>query len=181
MKRRLGGFLALALALLAAPAAGQDGLPLEPARTLDFTVSSGTFTSLAVSPDGRTILLDMLGEIYAVPATGGRAVPVATGLAFEVQPVFSPDGKWIAYVSDRSGGDNVWIARADGSEARRITDEDEGAVRTSPEWSADGKSIYVSRYRIRLDRHELWRPPVDGGPGDMVAPENGRAPGREKV
>src|SRR3546814_1738146 len=53
MKPRLGGLLALALTLLAAPAAGQDGLPLEPARPLDFTVSSGTFTSLAVSPDGR--------------------------------------------------------------------------------------------------------------------------------
>ncbi|MBB5707211.1 amidohydrolase family protein [Sphingopyxis panaciterrulae] len=175
MKPRLGGLLALALTLLAAPAAGQDGLPLEPARTLDFTVSGGTFTSLAVSPDGRTILFDMLGEIYAVPATGGRAVPIATGIAFEVQPVFSPDGKWIAYVSDRSGGDNVWIARADGSEARRITDEDEGAVRTSPEWSADGKSIYVSRYRIRLDRYELWRHPVDGGPGELVAPARATA------
>src|SRR3546814_11135781 len=66
------------------------------------TLFRSTFPSLAVSPDGRTILFDMLGEIYAVPATGGRAVPVATGLAFEVQPVFSPDGKWIAYVSDRS-------------------------------------------------------------------------------
>src|SRR3546814_4825531 len=53
-----------------------------------------------------------------------------------------------------SGGDNVWIARADGSDARRITDGDEGMVRTSPEWSADGTSVYVSRYRIRLDRSE---------------------------
>src|SRR3546814_20596540 len=87
--------------------------------------------SLPISPYGRTILFDMLGGIYAVPATGGRAVPVATGLAFEVQPVFSPDGKWIAYVSDRSGGDNVWIARADGSDARRITDGDEGIDRKS--------------------------------------------------
>src|SRR3546814_3829281 len=118
----------------------------------------------------------MLGEISAGPAPGGRAVPVATGLAFEVQPVFSPDGKWIAYVSDRSGGDNVWIARADGSDARRITDGDEGMVRTSPEWSADGTSVYVSRYRIRLDRYELWRHPVGGGPGEI-----GRAACRERV
>lgn len=48
-----------------------------------------------------------------MPASGGRAVPVAQGIAFEVQPTFSPDGKWIAYVSDRSGGDNVWIDRFD--------------------------------------------------------------------
>src|SRR3546814_14624257 len=111
MKPRLGGLLALALTLLAAPAAGQDGLPLEPARTLDFTVSSGTFTSLAVSPDGRTILFDMLGEIYAVPATGSRAEPVAIGLAFEVQPVFYPDGKWLAYLSARSGGAKSGVPR----------------------------------------------------------------------
>lgn len=160
----------VALALLAAPAAAQEGLPMKPARTLDFEVSSGSFMSLAVSPDGKTILFDLLGEIYAMPAEGGKAVPIATGMAFEVQPVFSPDGKWIAYVSDRSGGDNVWIARTDGSGARRISDEDEGAVRTSPEWSADGRSVYVSRYRIRIDRYELWRHPVDGGPGELVAP-----------
>lgn len=155
---------------LCASAQSQTALPIRPARTLDYEVTSGTFMSLAISPDGGTILFDMLGEIYALPAKGGRAVPVATGMAFEVQPAFSPDGKWIAYVSDRSGGDNVWIARTDGSGARRISDEDEGAVRTSPEWSADGKYVYVSRYRIRLDRYELWRHPVDGGPGELVAP-----------
>lgn len=158
------------LALTAPPAAAQSGLPMKPARTLDYEVTSGTFMSLAVSPDGKTILFDMLGEIYAMPAEGGKAVPIATGMAFEVQPTFSPDGKWIAYVSDRSGGDNVWIARTDGSGAKRISDEDEGAVRTSPEWSADGKSVYVSRYRIRIDRYELWRHPVDGGPGELIAP-----------
>lgn len=166
----LGLVSGLALAIPAIAADEGGGLPLAPARTLDYEVSSGTFMSLAVSPDGKTILFDMLGEIYAVPAKGGRAVPIATGMAFEVQPTFSPDGKWIAYVSDRSGGDNVWIARTDGSGARRISDEDDGAVRTSPEWSADGRSVYVSRYRIRIDRYELWRHPVDGGPGELVAP-----------
>lgn len=166
----LGLVSGLALAMPPAQAKEPTALPMKPARTLDYEVSSGTFMSLAISPDGKTILFDMLGEIYAVPAKGGRAVPVATGMAFEVQPTFSPDGKWIAYVSDRSGGDNVWIARTDGSGARRISDEDDGAVRTSPEWSADGKSVYVSRYRIRIDRYELWQHPVDGGPGELVAP-----------
>ncbi|MEJ6011401.1 amidohydrolase family protein [Novosphingobium aquae] len=164
---------ALALASLlatTATASAQDALPLKPDRKLDYEVSSGTYMSLAVSPDGKTILFDMLGELYALPSKGGRAVPIATGMAFEVQPTFSPDGKWIAYVSDRTGGDNVWIARADGSGARRITEDDDGAVRTSPEWSADGKSVYVSRHRIRLDRYELWRHPIDGGKGKLVVP-----------
>jgi len=168
MKRTLLGLVSIVA--LAAPALAKDALPMTERRTLSYEVSSGTFMSLAVSPDGKTILFDMLGELYAMPASGGRAVPVAQGIAFEVQPTFSPDGKWIAYVSDRSGGDNVWIARADGSEARRITAEDDGAVRTSPEWSADGKHVYVSRVRIRWDRYELWKHPVDGGPGELVAP-----------
>ncbi|HSX54748.1 MAG TPA: amidohydrolase, partial [Sphingomonas sp.] len=168
MKRAVLGLVSMVA--LAAPALAKDALPMTGRRTLSYEVSSGTFMSLAISPDGKTILFDMLGELYAMPASGGRAVPIAQGIAFEVQPTFSPDGKWIAYVSDRSGGDNVWIARADGSEARRITDEDDGAVRTSPEWSADGKHVYVSRVRIRWDRYELWKHPVDGGPGELVAP-----------
>lgn len=167
MTRALG---VVSMIALAAPALADDALPMTDRRTLSYEVSSGTFMSLAVSPDGKTILFDMLGELYAMPASGGRAVPIAQGIAFEVQPTFSPDGKWIAYVSDRSGGDNVWIARADGSGARRITDEDDGAVRTSPEWSADGKHVYVSRHRIRRDRYELWKHPVNGGRGELVAP-----------
>ncbi|PKP91959.1 MAG: amidohydrolase [Alphaproteobacteria bacterium HGW-Alphaproteobacteria-16] len=176
MKRMLRhGFVLASVLAWSVPAAAQDGLPMQPARTLDYEVSSGTFMSLAVSPDGKTILFDMLGELYAMPASGGRAVPIAQGMAFEVQPTFSPDGKWIAYVSDRSGGDNVWIARTDGSGARRITQDDDGAVRTSPEWSADGKSVYVSRYRIPIGHYELWRHPIDGGAGELVAPIRARA------
>ena len=166
----IGSLAIMLLALIAPFAADPAELPLEPARQVEYEVSSGTFMSLAISPDGRTILFDMLGELYAIPANGGRARPIATGIAFETQPAFSPDGTWITYVSDRSGGDNVWIARADGSGARRISAEDEGAIRTSPEWSADGKSVFVSRYRIRLDRYELWRHPVGAGEAELVAP-----------
>ncbi|RYY28520.1 MAG: amidohydrolase [Sphingomonadales bacterium] len=168
------GFYSLAIALAAlasTPAHAQtDGLPLQPARHLDHEVSAGTFVSLAVTPDGKTIVFDLLGELYAVAARGGRAQPIATGMAFETQPAISPDGKWIAYISDRSGGDNVWVSRIDGSDARRISEDDDGAIRTSPEWSADGKSVFVSRYRIRLDHYELWRHPLSGGAGELLAP-----------
>jgi Tol biopolymer transport system component len=171
MRHGLNGLAVMLAALVAVPALAQtEGLPLQPTRHLEYEVSSGTFVSLAVTPNGKTIVFDLLGELYAMPATGGRARPIATGMAFEAQPAISPDGKWIAYVSDRSGGDNVWIARLDGSGARRITDEDEGAIRSSPEWSADGRSIFVSRYRIRLDHYELWRHPVGGGAGELLAP-----------
>ncbi|MFT4053259.1 MAG: hypothetical protein QM681_02040 [Novosphingobium sp.] len=173
-------FAAIALAAIAGGAdaaptnkgpVAMDDLPLKPARELRYEVSRGTFMSLAISPDGGTIAFDVLGDLYVMPAAGGRARPIAIGMAFEVQPTFSPDGKWIAYVSDRSGGDNVWIARTDGSGARRITDEDEGAVRLSPEWSADGRSIFVSRHRIRLNHYELWRHPIDPAEkAELVAP-----------
>lgn len=160
-----------AMTLAVVPTAAQDGpLPLTPGRHFKFEVSSGTWMSLTISPDGKTILFDMLGELYSIPASGGDAVPIATGIAFEAQPSFSPDGKLIAYISDRERGGNLWISRPDGSGARRITDEYQAAMRSSPEWSADGKSIYVSRYRPPLDRYELWRHPIDGSPGELVVP-----------
>ena len=113
---------AIALAIPSAQAADQPTLPMKPARTLDYEVSSGTFMSIAVSPDGKTIIFDMLGEIYSLPMEGGRAVPIANGMAFEVQPSFSPDGKWIAYLSQEGSPDwQVWAMRADGREPRQIT------------------------------------------------------------
>lgn len=169
MKQLVRAAAAITLGVLSAPAFAQGGLPLKPARTLDYEVSSGTWMSLSISPDGKTILFDLLGELYAMPAGGGRARPIVQGLAFDMQPVFSPDGKWIAFVSDRSGVDDVWIARADGSGARKISEGEEGTVRTSPEWSADGKSVYVSRHRIALGHYELWRHDVAGGPAELIA------------
>ena len=144
-------------------------LPLAAARHLRFATSSGTWMSLDVTPDGRRIVFDLLGDLYAMDAAGGRARALSSGLAFDTQPTVSRDGRWIAFVSDRSGADNLWIARADGGAPRQISFGEDDTVLVSPAWSADGKALYVSRYRPDLNQYALWRYGLDGGE-TLVAP-----------
>src|SRR5689334_21798870 len=107
----------LPTALLAQSAAQDDSaarvaargatLPLVATRTLKFTTDEGTWISLDLSPDGRTIVFDLLGDLYTLPVAGGKATRLTSGLAFDAQPRWSPDGKRIAFTSDRSGSENV--------------------------------------------------------------------------
>ena len=91
-----------------------QGLPLKPDRTIEFSTDEGTWLSLDVAPDGKTILFDMLGDLYTVAIGGGDAKAITTGMAFDSQPSYSPDGKSIAFVSDRDGaGTFGWQARTD--------------------------------------------------------------------
>ena len=79
--------------------------------------------SLDVSPDGQTIVFDLLGDIYVMPVAGGEARALASGVAWDMQPKWSPDGRHIAFTSDRAGGDNIWIMDADGSNPLQISKE----------------------------------------------------------
>src|SRR5437868_8817181 len=88
-----------------------EGLPMKPAETIKFTTNEGTWMSLDVSPDGKTIVFEMLGDIYTLPIEGGTATRIIGGMAFESQPKFSPDGKTIVFLSDRSGAENVWLSK----------------------------------------------------------------------
>ena len=71
--------------------------------------------SLDVSPDGNEIVFDLLGDIYSLPIAGGEARALTSGVAWDMQPRYSPDGKRIAFTSDRAGGDNIWVMNRDGS------------------------------------------------------------------
>jgi Tol biopolymer transport system component/imidazolonepropionase-like amidohydrolase len=165
------GVLALAIPAIAQPPdrVANKGLPLTPARHMQLTTNEGTWISLDVSRDGKTIIFDLLGRIYTMPAEGGEAYAITEGFAFEGEPRFSPDGRRIAFVSDRSGEDNLWIANPDGSHARAVTSE-ENALFVSPSWSADSRSIFVSKKKPHFfsSAFEVWRYEIDGGSGTAI-------------
>ena len=121
-----------------------------------------------ISADGRTILFDLLGDIFSLNIRGGVAKPVLTGAPFESHPVFSPDGLSFAFTSDRSGVMNLWVANADGSNPRQLSHDRDLTVFTSPAWSPDGRDVYVSRMKHAVLAFELWRFPVEGGEGTPI-------------
>src|SRR5687768_15988152 len=103
-------------------------------KDVDYEVSQGTWMSLDVSPDGKTIVFDLVGDIYTVPITGGAATLVLGGAAYEMQPRFSPDGKRIAFASDRDGLTNVWTMEVSGKDLRQVSKEKEREV-SNPAWT----------------------------------------------
>ncbi|BDU71267.1 S41 family peptidase [Mesoterricola silvestris] len=75
----------------------------------------------AISPDGTSVAFSYQGDLYRVPATGGTATPLTVGGSYSSRPVWSHDGKWIAFASDRSGNLDVYVMPSQGGEARRLT------------------------------------------------------------
>lgn len=150
-------------------------LPIKPVRTLSFTTDEGTWISLDVSPDGRRIVFDLLGDLYTLPIGGGKAARLTSGMAWDAMPRWSPDGNSIAFISDRDGGDNLWLVKADGSGARRITKEVDNAL-SSPAWSPDGQYLVVRRFgpypsaENYLTNVPLWMYHVNGGNGVQIFP-----------
>ena len=155
----------------ASAAAEATGLPLRPDRTVEFTTTEGTWMSLDVSPDGRTVVFDLLGDVYALPIGGGRARRLTHGPAYDAQPRYSPDGREIVFVSDRAGSEDVWVMGSDGSSPRPIT-HDPYSRFISPSFTPDGQSILVSRSALQTYGRsiELWIYHRAGGKGVAVVP-----------
>jgi imidazolonepropionase-like amidohydrolase/Tol biopolymer transport system component len=156
-----------ALAQTSAAAGWDVAKPPMPTREVRIDVSEGTWMNLDVSPDGRTIVFDLLGDIYTMPIAGGAAVRIAEGLPYEAQPRFSPDGRLIAFTSDRGGGDNIWIMNTDGSDKRQVTKETFETL-NNPSWSADGRYIAARKHFTTtrsLGTGEIWLYHLAGGAG----------------
>lgn len=134
---------------------------------LEFETSEGTFLSVDVSPDGATLVFDLLGHIYRLPAAGGRAECLTqdSGAAINAHPRFSPDGETVAFVSDRGGQSNLWLMDADGSDPRPVHEDGESRVAT-PAWLPDGRGIVARRFTLSRPRSSglyLFHP--EGGSG----------------
>lgn len=153
-----------------------DDLPLKPTRTLRFTTDEGTWISTDVSPDGRRLIFDLLGDLYVLPIEGGEAKALTRGMAFDTQPRFSPDGRRIAFVSDRDGSENVWLKNVDGSGDAVPLTHGQDTVFISPEWTPDGEAIVVAKTGVvRNSLMELWLYPIAGSGG--VSLVNGEGAG----
>ena len=140
-----------------------------PGATKDVKIDTneGTWMSVDVSPDGKTLVFDLLGDLYTLPITGGEAKSLTHGVSWDMQPRFSPDGKLVAFTSDRGGGDNIWIVPVAGGEATQVTNEDFRLL-NSPTWSPDGKFIAAHKHftaERSLGSGEIWLFHASGGKG----------------
>lgn len=178
-------FVAGMLTALALPLGAQQGDqkkkwdvndPLGPTSKVEFDTTEGTWMNVDVSPDGRTVVFDLLGDIYTIPAAGGgKATRLTSGAPFDMQPRFSPDGKRIAFSTDRDGLWNIWVMEADGKNAKQVSSEKRWFV-NSPAWSPDGHYIFARRHFVKersLGAGEIWMFHAGGSEGLQVTERNG--------
>lgn len=148
-----------------------EGLPLKVAGKVSFTTDEGTWMSLDLSPDGQTIVFDLAGDIYTLPVAGGEAKRIVGGdLGFESQPKFSPDGQQIVFISDRSGGENLYVCKPDGSDIKPITKGRGNDITAylSPSWTPDGNYIIASRSDRGIGTYHPYMWHKDGGTGVSI-------------
>lgn len=124
-------------------------------------------TWMSVTVHGDRVIFDLLGDLWSMPLAGGEATRLTSGAAWDTEPRFSPDGKKIAYTSDRGGREQIWVMNADGTEARQLTD-DKDARFTDPVWDPSGPYILGRRRTVdtrSIGVTELWLLHLEGGKG----------------
>ncbi|ACU04012.1 amidohydrolase family protein [Pedobacter heparinus] len=142
---KLINFIAL-LCLLFAGNAGLAQLPIQAERAVSFTTKEGSNMSVDLSPDGKTVVFCLLGDLYTVSSKGGIATQITRGIAINDLPVWSPDGKRIAYISDRSGDDRLTVRNVSGNAIQTF----EGKLPGVPVWFGPNDWVTTSN---DFDRH----------------------------
>ncbi len=141
-----------------------------PGTEVRFTVEEGTWLGVDVSPDGSSVLFDLLGDVYEVPLAGGAAKPITRGNAWDTDAHYAADGASIAFTSDRSGNENLWWMKRDGAETLAITEETVDRY-TDPVWSPE-PGWFLGRRRSTDTRsigvQELWMLHEKGGLGARI-------------
>ena len=153
------------------------GVATAQARHVDLRITEGTNIAAALSPDGQTIAIDLLGRIWTLPRAGGTAKVLTDEFGDARQPAWSPDGKRIAFQSFRDGTWHIWSIAADGSGLRQHTTGE--FDHREPEWSRDGTSLLFSS--DRSGSYDIWRQDVGSGrlerlttdPADEFGPSAG--------
>ncbi len=149
------------------PAKWDVNAPPGPFKDVPIDTTTGTWMSVDVSPDGKEVLFDLLGDLYTIPIGGGEARSLTSGVAWDMQARYSPNGRWIAFTSDRGGGDNIWVMNRDGSDMRAVSKETFRLL-SQPAWSPDSEYV-VGRKHFTSGRSlgagEMWLYHRSGGDG----------------
>lgn len=116
-----------------------------PSHDVKLDLHEGTWMS--VTAHGDRVVFDLLGDLWSLPLTGGEALRLTSGAAWDGQPAFSPDGTKIAFTSDRNGNEQLWVMNADGTDPHMLTDEKDARV-TEPLWDPNGPWIIGRRRTV---------------------------------
>lgn len=146
--------------------------PPGPQSQVKIDVERGTWLSLDLSPDGKTIVFDLLGDLYLLDIAGGRARALTQGLEWDMHPTFSPDGKKIAFTSDRGGADNIWLLDvSQGESSAKALSKETFRLLSQPEWDPSGTHVVARKHFTgtrSLGAGEIWAYHVDGGSGVQI-------------
>src|SRR5215467_3517090 len=120
------------------------------------------YSEPGISPDGREIAFSSGGDIWSVPAAGGDARLLVADGSYDRRPLFSPDGKHLAFVSSRTGGGDVYVLTFATGEVRRMTWDD--GLDQLEGWSRDSRWLYFSSTgRDIAGMNDIFRVSLDGG------------------